>query len=47
VQKVVIAVAVIHEHEEVGQILPHLRAVAVRHLQAEVVVLNVGPDLRV
>ena len=41
-QQVVVAVAVIDQHDEVGQILPRLRAVAVRHFEPEVVVLDVG-----
>ena len=44
-QQVIGAVAVIHQHDEVGQILPHLGAVAIRHFQAEVVVLHVGDHL--
>ena len=34
VQQVVVAVAVIHQHDEVGQVLARLRAVAVRHFEA-------------
>ena len=45
-QQVVVAVPVVHQHDEVGQILPRLRAVAVRHFQAEIVVLHVGAHLR-
>ncbi len=44
-QQVIGAVAVIHQHDEVGPILPHLGAVAVRHFQAEIVVLGVGDHL--
>ena len=46
VQQVVVAVAVVHQHDEVGQILARLRAVAVGHFEAEVVVLDVGAHLR-
>ena len=46
-QQVIGAVTVIHQHDEVGQILPRLGAVAVRHFQAEVMVLGVGAHLRV
>ena len=42
VQQVVGAVAVVDQHDEVGQVLARLGAVAVRHLEAEVVVLHVG-----
>ena len=41
-QRVVRAVAVVHQHDEVGQILPRLGAVAIRNLETEVVVLGVG-----
>ena len=46
-QQIIVAVAVIHQHDEVGQIPPRLGAVAVGHFQAEVVVLDVGVDARV
>ena len=39
--------AVVDQHDEVGQILAGFRAETVGHLEAEVVVLHVGSDLRV
>ena len=33
---------IVHQHDEVGQILARLRAVAVGHLETEVVILGVG-----
>ena len=47
VQQVVVAVPVVHQHDEVGEIAADLGAVAVRHLEAEVVVLHVRLHPRV
>ena len=47
IKRVSRAVAVVHLHDEIGPILAHLGAVAVWHLEAEVVVLDVGKHLRV
>ena len=44
-QRIVGTVAVIHQHDEVGQILPRFGAVAIRHFQAKIVVLGVGDHL--
>ena len=44
-ERIIGAVTVIHQNDEVGQILPRLRAVAIGHLQAKVVVLGVGDHL--
>jgi hypothetical protein len=47
VEEVVWAMAVIHEDDEVRQVATGFRAVAVRNFEAEVVILDVGTDLRV
>ena len=47
VQQVVLAMAIIHQHDKIGQIPARLRAVAIWHFQAEIVVLDVGLHLRV
>jgi len=44
-QLVIGAVTVIHQHDEVGQILPRLGAIAIRHFQTEVMVLGVSDHL--
>ena len=44
VQGVVLAVAIIHQDDEVGHVCARFRAVAVGHFQAEVVVLDVGTN---
>ncbi len=36
---------IIHLHDEIGQVFPRLRAVAIGHFQTEVVILGVGDDL--
>ena len=43
-QQIIVAVAIIHAHDEVRQVLAHFRTIAVRHFQAEVVVLDVGAN---
>ena len=42
VQQVVFAVAVLHQHDEVRDVAPHLRAVAVGHFEAQVLVFNIS-----
>jgi hypothetical protein len=42
VQQVVVAMAVIHQHDKIGKIPARLGAIAVRHFQTEVVILDVG-----
>ena len=46
-QEIVVAVPVVDEDDEVGDVGAALRAVAVRHLEPEVVVLDVRADARV
>jgi hypothetical protein len=41
VQRVVVAMAIIHQDDEVGQVAAHLGTVPVRHLEAQVVVFDV------
>lgn len=45
IQQVVVAVAVIHPHDEVGQIFAHLGAETIRHFQTEAVVFHIGAHL--
>ena len=44
VQEVVVAMGVVDQHDEVGQILP-VSEVPVWHFQPQVVILHVGADL--
>jgi hypothetical protein len=41
-EQVVLPVTIVYQHDEVGDALSRFRAIAVRHSQAEVVVLDVG-----
>ena len=47
VQQVVGPIAVVNSHDEVGAVLARLRAIAIRHLKAQVVILDVGHHARV
>ena len=47
VQRIVLAVTIVHEDDEVGQVQPLLVADHVRHLEAKSAVLHVGERLRV
>ena len=42
VQQILVALAIVHAHDEVGPVLAHLGLVAVRHFEPKVVVLHVG-----
>src|ERR1700737_4864029 len=44
VKEVIVAVPIIHTHDEVREVSPGFRAVAVRYFQTEIVVLDVGAD---
>jgi hypothetical protein len=46
VQRVVRSLAVVHEHDEVGQVLADVRTEPVGHFEPQVVVLRVGDHLR-
>ena len=46
VEQVVVAVAIVHEHDEVGEVGARLGAVPVGDLQPQTVVLDVGADRR-
>ena len=46
VQQVIVAVAVIHQNDEVRKVPARLRAEAIRHFKAEVVILDVGAHPR-
>src|ERR1035437_2005971 len=41
-QRVVIAVAVVHQHDEIGEILPHLGAEAIGDFEPQVVILHIS-----
>src|SRR5260370_35050977 len=46
VQEIVVAVAVVYADDKIRQVSPRFRAIAVRHFEAKIVILDVGSNLR-
>jgi hypothetical protein len=46
VQQVVFPVSIVHQHNEIRQILAGFRSIPVRNIETKVVVLDVGVDAR-
>ena len=46
IQKIIVATAIINENDKVRQVRPHFRPKTIGYFQAEIVVLDVGFDVR-
>ena len=46
IQKIIVATAIINEHDKVRDVRPHFRPKTIGYFQAEIVVLDVGFDVR-